>query len=271
MIPFIALAPDFLPLVHFCSVDEILRYISEKFGTTHVGGSSIPMIRAAPFVGQARAKQPTAKNLHDSSSDTALNLTLSNGGHDARRGGGADSSRSRASIPLIGDADDIHMEMENEGEDDETFFQEQIAAQAVARLIAAGHEEDGVAAGLAEVVAHEVAVMLSGSSHLDEPDIDTDASKDKYLLHSIPQKFESMLQSVNCGGDLRCDRKPTSSFVQRVESHGSSATCARSMMESCIAGRGQNQKAQMAAVENFRRGDVNVLVATCIAEEGLVR
>ena len=32
---------------------------------------------------------------------------------------------------------------------------------------------------------------------------------------------------------------------------------------------GQTQKQQQAVIDSFRRGDINVLVATCIGEEGL--
>jgi ERCC4-related helicase len=34
--------------------------------------------------------------------------------------------------------------------------------------------------------------------------------------------------------------------------------------------KGQTQKQQQAIVAKFRAGDCNVLVATCIAEEGIV-
>jgi ERCC4-related helicase len=36
-----------------------------------------------------------------------------------------------------------------------------------------------------------------------------------------------------------------------------------------VAMNGQTQKQQQAVVEAFRKGTVNVLVATCIGEEGL--
>jgi ERCC4-related helicase len=38
---------------------------------------------------------------------------------------------------------------------------------------------------------------------------------------------------------------------------------------STVAMGGQTQKHQQAVIDKFRRGDINVLVATCIGEEGL--
>ena len=39
--------------------------------------------------------------------------------------------------------------------------------------------------------------------------------------------------------------------------------------DSNAAMNGQTQKLQQAVIDSFRRGDINVLVATCIGEEGL--
>lgn len=125
----------------------------------------------------------------------------------------------------------------NEGEDEAILLQEALAAQAVERLIAAGREDDGNSGGLVDAVAREAALALSSND--EEPIVEDPRGLPKGAL-------------------------------PRPGQQNTSAACARSMLGISVAVRGQNQKEQMSVVEGFRRGEINVLVATCIAEEGLV-
>jgi ERCC4-related helicase len=140
---------------------------------------------------------------------------------------------------------------------------EAIAARAVERLIAAGHDEDGAAPGLADVVEREAAVILSGETDDEVPDAGPQVGRYGAMLTSIHGRGEKRLVAP-AGEAASAMARPLA-----LQLASSSTACARSMMETSVAVRGQNQKAQMAAVDRFRRGEVNVLVATCIAEEGL--
>jgi ERCC4-related helicase len=59
-----------------------------------------------------------------------------------------------------------------------------------------------------------------------------------------------------------------SPFVGQASS-GKGAAMPGDSALSTVAMGGQTQKHQQAVIDKFRRGDINVLVATCIGEEGL--
>ena len=260
-----------------CSVDEILRFLDEKFGIAANSGASsaAPLIRAAPFVGQARTsytvqnQQGAVREAASTPAPPAKRAGGRVGSFGGFRGAAAKSSRADAEFPEPDEAEEIDADRDGGDDDAEDLLKEVIAARAIERLIAAGHEDDGAAQGLAEVVAREAASALSSESEPAEASARADTLQ-----------FGALLDSVNNGGRNKLPAGSVAPFPPSaaaaaarslaLQIAGSSAACAKSMMGYSVAVRGQNQKAQMAAVDRFRRGEVNVLVATCIAEEGLV-
>lgn len=203
--------------------------------------------------------------------DSATAGASRGGRRDGRRGGAAAASRAAAvAFPAADEAEDVDPDADGEGGDDAaSFVKEAIAARAVERLIAAGHDEDGAAPGLADVVEREAAVILSGETD----DEGSDAGQPGASAAQAG-RFGAMLTSIHGRGEKRAVApagEATSAMARplAMQLASSSTACAKSMMETSVAVRGQNQKAQMAAVDRFRRGEINVLVATCIAEEGL--
>lgn len=248
------------------SVDEILRYLDERFG-----GAPAPVIRAAPFVGQARTSYSVQGTAAAAEGAAAAGSTK---GGRGGRGGAAAASRAAAAAAFTAadEAEDVDADADGEGSDDAAaFVKEAIAARAVERLIAAGHDEDGAAPGLADMVEHEAAVILSG----DTDDEGADAVPPSVAAQAPSGRHGAMLASIHGKGDKRAGTAtaghPAGAAARTLalQLASTSTACAKSMMETSVAVRGQNQKAQMAAVDRFRRGEVNVLVATCIAEEGL--
>ena len=84
----------------------------------------------------------------------------------------------------------------------------------------------------------------------------------------VPRSLCARICCSECSSSCRLPRAhvwQASPFVGQA----SSGKAAMPGGDSNAAMNGQTQKLQQAVIDSFRRGDINVLVATCIGEEGL--
>lgn len=250
------------------SVDEILRYLDQRFGDvnqeaagggtsaaattgSHVAGdaglahaigfgvgapSTRLVLRAAAFVGQSR--------------HAALGVAgdgIDEGGVGAQGaddGGEAGTLHSRSAGAGSDDENDANDE--DDGEED-LELQERIEAAAMALVEAADDD--------AEVL------LLPATPHGQQqlrPTL-------KALLSASPASSSARPGAQSAGNDRSAGAAPASTAGMEPAEPPAATT----LYTSGVAARGQTQKEQVAIIDKFRHGQIDVLVATCIAEEGL--
>lgn len=221
------------------SVDEILRYIAEYHGdgsrSSNAGGGAT----IASYFGGASAAQPPAvagagagASGAVTSSGPVLRAAAFVGqraGADAMMAGGRGDG---------GDADDD--DAGDDGDDAATDDEDDDVIAAAAAAIAAGDAgAEKLVLGARHGGATAGAAALFGA------------------LRGGRGGAKSGRGAMGRGGAF---------FSGGARSGGASASAASA---GSTALRGQTQREQAATIEQFRRGAVNVLVATCIGEEGL--